>query len=487
MFSFILNDSSLYLSGSGDNIYLSEKIIPAGVYQDMNLILGDSTQTDTANNKQLPAAAIEVFGTYNNDEFLIHSKGSIELGLSVNPPLKVNKNSDSLSILTIYFDSSEWFQGMGNTGLLDPTDSNNSDQIVANILESAGLSLTANRSNPGGKNSDLTQVGIFGDKAPEGDGSLTFSVELSKSAGEEISVDYATENSSATAGEDYAETAGTLTFSPGETEKTVSVDLIDDAKWEQDEKFTVKLSNAVNAGIEKKAQRANGVIVNDDEKKATRPQLSIIDAEAAENEEMISFMIELSEASEAEVNIDYETSDGSAIASEDYEGASGTIVFLAGETQQELSVVLLNDQNPEGDEEFYVTLSNAVNADISSGEAIGYILDDEQEIPELSISDSEGPEGGQVEFTVTLSASSQDEIQVDYATSDKSGKAGQDYKETSGTLFISPGETVQTIGVSLLEDDDSRDENFVITLSNPVNAVLNDMALEASGTILDND
>ena len=53
----------------------------------------------------------------------------------------------------------------------------------------------------------------------------------------------------ASAGEDYEETSGRLTFAPSETSKTILVEVRDDAKDESDESFTVELSEAVNATV----------------------------------------------------------------------------------------------------------------------------------------------------------------------------------------------------------------------------------------------
>ena len=65
-----------------------------------------------------------------------------------------------------------------------------------------------------------------------------------------ITVDYATADDSATtADSDYTASSGTLTFSPGESTKTITVGVNGDTAVEQDETFIVNLSNAVNADI----------------------------------------------------------------------------------------------------------------------------------------------------------------------------------------------------------------------------------------------
>ena len=62
-----------------------------------------------------------------------------------------------------------------------------------------------------------------------------------------MTVDYATSDGTATAGEDYTAEAGTLTFAAWETSKTVSMPIIDDEK--DDDGETLTLSDASGAAI----------------------------------------------------------------------------------------------------------------------------------------------------------------------------------------------------------------------------------------------
>ncbi len=102
-------------------------------------------------------------------------------------------------------------------------------------------------------------------RAKEGkDASLDFAVTLNRAAVQAVSVDYATADGTATASEDYTATSGTLTFAPGETAKTVSVALLDDAIDEGKETFKLKLSNPQGAYLRKMHRAAKGVIRNDD-------------------------------------------------------------------------------------------------------------------------------------------------------------------------------------------------------------------------------
>ncbi len=83
----------------------------------------------------------------------------------------------------------------------------------------------------------------------EGDSNATFTVTLSPSSLNTVTVDYAISNGTATAGNDYTAVSSTLTFNPGQTTKTISVPIIDDTTFEAYETFTLALSNANNANI----------------------------------------------------------------------------------------------------------------------------------------------------------------------------------------------------------------------------------------------
>ena len=95
-----------------------------------------------------------------------------------------------------------------------------------------------------------------------GTSNADLTVTLSAAAAGNVTVNYATSDGTATQPSDYAATAGTLTFTPGQTAKTVSVAVTGDAVGEPDETLAVDLSTPGNATI----ADGHGVatIVNDD-------------------------------------------------------------------------------------------------------------------------------------------------------------------------------------------------------------------------------
>ena len=100
-------------------------------------------------------------------------------------------------------------------------------------------------------------------EAREGtDDTIAFEVTLSRAAAHTVTVDYATADGTASAGEDYTATSGTLTFAAGETAKTVAVPVLDDAKDEGEETFTLTVSSPSGAVIADGS--ATGTIENGD-------------------------------------------------------------------------------------------------------------------------------------------------------------------------------------------------------------------------------
>ena len=108
-------------------------------------------------------------------------------------------------------------------------------------------------------------------EAHEADGKMAFTVRLEPHGLGIVTVDYATRDGSAQAGEDYTETSGTLRFNPLETERTVTVPIIDDAHEDDGETFTLRLSNPDDARLLRTDREATGRIRNSDPEAAAIP------------------------------------------------------------------------------------------------------------------------------------------------------------------------------------------------------------------------
>lgn len=330
----------------------------------------------------------------------------------------------------------------------------------------------------------LSIANVTGAEGNSGTVNAVFAVTLSAASSASVTVDYSTFDGTADQPGDYQAASGTLTFSPGQTNKAVIVAVNGDTTIETNETFTVALSKPTNATISGNGI-GTGTITNDD----ALPTLSIGNATVEErNSGTVNavFAVTLSAASSNTVTIDYSTFDGSAVAPGDYVATSGTLTFTPGQTLKHILVPVRGDTLNEVNEAYTVSLSNAVNATISDGVATGTITNDDA-VPTLSINSVTLPEGNSgttsFTFTVTLSAASGLPVTVDFATADGSATAPGDYEAQTGTLTFSPGQTTKTITV-LVNGDTSTEgsETFTVVLSNPVNATVAAGSGPASGT-----
>ena len=106
-------------------------------------------------------------------------------------------------------------------------------------------------------------VSVADARAREGeDETIDFAVSLSRAASGRVSVTFATADGTATAGSDYTRASGKLRFAPGETEKTISVPVLDDAHDEGTETFTLRLT--ASSGVAIADGVATGTIENTD-------------------------------------------------------------------------------------------------------------------------------------------------------------------------------------------------------------------------------
>jgi len=341
------------------------------------------------------------------------------------------------------------------------------------------------------ENDDLPILSITGVRAIEGDNGtkdFNFTVTLSESSSQTITVEYSTNDDSAIAPGDYIAKSGTLIFNPETTIQTITVKVYGDKDIEDDEAFVVSLDNPSNA-ILSAVTFAEGIIENDD-----LPILSISNVVAMEGNIGITefkFSVTLSEPSSKTVTVDYSTDNDSATTPEDYIATSGTLIFSPGTTTQTFIVQIRGDAKAEVDEYFEIWLDNATNAVLINNLAVGTIKnDDTATIPTLSIFDVTSAEGDSGTkdfiFEVNLSGPTSEIVTVQYFMQDDLATSPNDYLAVSGMLIFSPSTTSQMISVQVNGDRDvETDETFRIVLYNPTNATISDDF--AIGTIRDDD
>ncbi|WP_040410111.1 Calx-beta domain-containing protein, partial [Asticcacaulis sp. AC402] len=159
---------------------------------------------------------------------------------------------------------------------------------------------------------------------------------------------------------DFVDLLGYLTFSPGETVKTVRIPITNDSLDEINEAFTLELySPSNNVTLAKNIGTAT--IIDNDAPSGT-PVISVIDFVIDEAAGEASFVIILDRPSSLVVSLNYATQNGGAVAGSDYVAVSGSLNFAPGQTVHTVKVPLINDTVTEGSEAFNLVISSLVNA-----------------------------------------------------------------------------------------------------------------------------
>lgn len=337
-----------------------------------------------------------------------------------------------------------------------------------------------------------------------GSKNAVFTVNLSRAYDQPVSVNFSTAEGdteawwgwgywgyyypppAATAGSDFESANGSLSFAAGETSKSITIAILGDRAVEDDEYFSVNLSNpSANARFDD--AHAVGIIADDE------PRLSINSTSVTEGNTGTTnavFTVTLSAPSDQPVTVGYSTANGSALAGNDYTAASGSLTFTPGETLRTITVAVTGDTRDEYDEYFSVNLNAASGAMLVGSYGSATIVDNDPS-PSLSISDASVTEGNSgtklMVFTVRLSAASDKGVSVNYVTENGTAKkSDKDFGATSGSLYFAPGETLKTISIVINGDKrKEKNETFYVNLLNAVDAVFADA--KGLGTILNDD
>ena len=224
--------------------------------------------------------------------------------------------------------------------------------------------------NSGGS---LPEVRISGASVSEINSRVKFEITLTKpNVNDDVFVNFETVDGTATAGMDYEYKSGRIKFRRGETFKRRSIIIIQDPDFEDDETFTMQLSNPQDATIS--IGSATATIRNDD-LSGVNPILTVADVTVSESDGDAEFTATLSKPYTTTATVNFETVDGTASSAGDFVGRTGKITFLPGEVSKKRKVTLINDSVAESTESFAVLFNN--NNDGTSTTAFASIIDDD--------------------------------------------------------------------------------------------------------------
>merc|ERR1719365_14059 len=212
-----------------------------------------------------------------------------------------------------------------------------------------------------------------------------------------VQVDYKTEDGTASSDGDYIEASGTLTFGPGETQKMVTLEVLDDDVFEDDEHFYIRISNlrrkdgmpiseidvADEAGKHSKQpsiqlgtpHMATIMILDDDHGGIFGFEDS--EAEIVESVGVFELKVQRISGARGKVAIPYTTEDGTAKAGSHFEAVEGELIFENEETEKIIELPIEDEESYEKSLIMYVNIGEPRQiAEGKEGEGVDYsVLD----------------------------------------------------------------------------------------------------------------
>ena len=295
---------------------------------------------------------------------------------------------------------------------------------------------------------------------------------------------------SATGGEngDFIPLPASVTIPAGQNSVQIPVSVRDDNLAEGAEDIQVSIKSGSGYAYAAGAT-ASLVLLDNDQPTLTLSKL--IDGAEKSPPQPARFRVGLSAPSLVDITVQYSTANGTATAPEDFSDYAAlqprTLTIPAGSTSATFDVNVVDDSIDEFTETMNATLSNPFNAVLGTAQAVAQILDNDG--PTVSISDASVREGWLMEFIVSLSQASVQDVKIDYTTIFGTANSWDFVgMNTSSQLTIAAGQTTKKIQVQTHFDEKfENDETFVVSL-NPdslQNALPGDMT--AVGTIVDDD
>ena len=329
----------------------------------------------------------------------------------------------------------------------------------------------------------------------EGSAQVTFTIELSQVSTDNVTVDYATSDTTAEAGEDYTQTSGTLTFAAGETTKDVSIPILDDNVHETLERFHFTISNPTGATLPAFPQAQ--VSISDDE---SPPTATIADVTVNEGATTMTLTLNLSHESSKPTGYQTFTSNVGGTATRDIDyvnflsGGEKNFTVPAGDTQATLDIAITDDEAAESSETITIDWEKIVitgNGEVTPA-AIAFTgtITDNDSGAQLTIQDASADEtNSSIAFRIDSSETLTQDVTFNYSTSigaSDSAEADDFDPESAVSHTLSAGSVRGLIDIYLNDDDlYEGDETFTVTISNPVNASIADAT--ATGTIIDDE
>ena len=300
--------------------------------------------------------------------------------------------------------------------------------------------------------------------AGEGSGTHNVAVRLDPAPTSDMTLSY-TVDGTATAGSDFTiANSGTVTVAKGATTATIPVTVVDDSVYENSETVILTLvgSTEYQAG-----SPTTLTILDDDGPAVSFWQYTDWRKRPGECCARVVINLMLDKAAPSDITVKYSVG-GTATLGSDFDlDNPGTVTVLAGQTETNTSLRLLDDSMHEGDETIVLTLIESTGYSVGSPGTWPLILVDDDPRPAKAISFASASQSvdegsGTRNVGVTLSPAPTADTTFTY-TVGGTATAGSDFTiASSGTLTVPAGATTATIPVTVIDDTEGESGETVV-------------------------
>ncbi len=294
------------------------------------------------------------------------------------------------------------------------------------------------------------------------------------------SVLYATHDGTAFAGTNYQQTAGTLTFTPGQNFKSILVPLIDDPDVTGDLLFSMVLStNANSLGAQLANPSTNYIVVQDAD-----AGLSFTNSSTVIRRDAGSLVVTVvcpnpgiepvPTGSNTLLTVQYTTVDGTARAGSDYIKTTGTLVFTNGNGTNTFTVPIINN-GVSGSRDFSMQLFNPTGPGrlVAPSNETVTIIDAQAGFKFSKPTYTVNKTAGLATINVFRTGLTDQVAAVDFIATNGTALDGLHYFATNGTLVFTNGVTNETFAVQIIDTTTVQPNKTVLMqLLNPSNSVL---------------
>lgn len=263
---------------------------------------------------------------------------------------------------------------------------------------------------------------------------------------------------------DISPSQGQVTFNDQENSMNFTLSILPDNFPENNETFNIRLVNPTGGAlISETSSQAQLVIRSND----SPVRFSSADVEVSESNGTVELLVYRGNINGSQVGplnqvtiVQYSTASGTATTDEDFTSSSGTVTFESGVSNIAISIPIINDTSPEGDETFTVTLSSVssdavlqspvtvtvvIGVNDNAGGIVGFqsttaqtISEDEQTI---------------ATFIVQRLGAFLGDLTVSYSIKDSSNQlATSDFSPSSGTVTIPNGMNQTSLLIHAMND-----------------------------------